>query len=295
MRLMSKIDLHMHTTVSDGSDAPEEIIGKIGDAGIGLFAVTDHDAVKGCRRVLDALRDSDADFICGAEFSCKDEKGKYHILGYSYVPDSPAILGLVDKGHALRMKKVTARLDYIKNEFGFEFPQEEIDALLAMDNPGKPHIGNLMVKYGYAKTKEEAIRGYINGIHFKSSYVRPEEAIEGILAAGGIPVLAHPFFGSGDQLIIGEEMDARLRRLMEYGLQGVETFYSGFSPKLIGQMLEFADKYALYVTAGSDYHGSNKLVRLGDTGMTEGEPLPAGMVSFLERVQTAHGGSLLLP
>ncbi|MBR0410822.1 MAG: PHP domain-containing protein [Eubacterium sp.] len=283
MSFNEKIDLHMHTTVSDGSDTPEKIITLVKKAGIHLFSVTDHDAVKGCQVIQEKLSDDDPAFICGAEFSCRDQMGKYHILGYHYDPEADAIRRLVDRSHGLRMRKVAARLDFIREEFGCVFPEEEIDALLSLDNPGKPHIGNLMVKYGYADSKETAINEYINKLRIKMEYVNPREAVEGILGSGGIPVLAHPFFGDGDQMIIGDEMEARLKRLMDFGLMGVEAFYSGFSPKLTREMLEFADRFDLLVTAGSDYHGSNKLVRLGDTGMTWLTPVK-GMRKFLDRI-----------
>ena len=263
------IDLHMHSTVSDGSDTPEKILSLVRDRGIEVFSLTDHDALKGCRTIKKHLAPGDPEFICGVEFSCKDEGGQYHILGYAYDTESESINAAVGKGHALRMKKVRARLDFIKDRFGFDFPDEEIRKLLSMDNPGKPHIGNLMVKYGYAATKEIAISDYINKLHLHSEYVRPEEAVAGILGSGGIPVLAHPFYGSGDQLILGEEMVRRLKTLIGYGLQGVEAYYSGFSPKLVGEMLSLANRYDLYVTAGSDYHGKNKLILLGDTGVDD--------------------------
>ena len=141
-----------------------------------------------------------------------------------------------------------------------------------------------MVKYGYAETKEKAIKEYINLFRVKNDYLRPEEAIYGILGSGGIPVLAHPAFGSGDELFLGKEMEERLLRLMEFGLRGMEVFYSGFTPKLRQEMLSLADKYGLYVTAGSDYHGSNKLVELGDTHLEIGQEMPRGMRRFLEAV-----------
>ena len=284
MDLNLKLDLHMHTTVSDGSDKPEEILENVRNTGIEFFSVTDHDAVKGCRIVRENLKEGDPMFINGAEFSCKDEHGKYHILGYNYDQDSESIQGLVDLGHYYRMTKVTARLEYIKEKYGFTFPQEEIDKLLSLDNPGKPHIGNLMVKYGYATDRRQAIREYIDGLRFKLEYVRPEEAIESILGAGGIPVLAHPSYGSGDQIIVGEEMDERLKRLIDFGLQGVEAYYSGFSERLTWEMLGFAKKYHLYVTAGSDYHGKNKLVVLGDTGCFDKNDVPDGLVRLIEAV-----------
>ncbi|MBR3289514.1 MAG: hypothetical protein IKI63_01910, partial [Clostridia bacterium] len=206
-------------------------------------------------------------FVCGVELSCRDESGKYHILGYGFDPQAPAINRVVEHSHRLRMEKVQKRLDGLQAEFGVSFPREEVDALFSMDNPGKPHIGNLMVKYGFAATKEDAIGNFINCIHVKSERIRPQEVISGILDSGGIPVLAHPVYGSGDQLILGEELADRVRRLTALGLKGLEAYYSGFTEKLRGMVLALADAHGLYVTAGSDYHGSNKMVALGDTGL----------------------------
>ena len=264
MREIRTIDLHMHTTVSDGTDTPEEILARVREAGIDLFSISDHDAIKGGQSLIPLLREGDPQFIPGIEFSCKDEQGQYHILGYGYDPEDEAIRAVVDLGHSYRMKKVRARLEFLKTQFGFTFPTEELMALVSLSNPGKPHIGNLMVKYGYAKTKEEAIRG--------------------ILQSGGIPVLAHPSYGNGSQLILGEDMDRRIRRLMDFGLQGLEGFYSGFTARLRGEILSFAERYDLYVTAGSDYHGTNKLVELGDTGLSEVSEWPEGLRRFLRDV-----------
>lgn len=287
MMFAEKIDLHMHTTVSDGTDTPEQILEYVKEAGITLFSVTDHDAVKGGETLLAVLRPGDPKFLTGAEFSCKEfttggKQEKFHILGYGYDPQAPAMRALVETGHAYRMEKLGMRLKALEKEFGFAFSKEDQAVLYGMDNPGKPHIGNLMVKYGYTGTKEEAITSYINKLHVRGQYFRPKEAIEGILGAGGIPVLAHPSYGSGDQLIIGEDMDRRLKKLMDFGLQGVEAFYSGFNPKLQNEILAFAEKYNLYVTAGSDYHGRNKLVKLGDTNLKEGMEYPDGLRRFLE-------------
>ena len=276
-----KIDLHMHSTVSDGTDTPKELLSRVRGAGLELFSLTDHDAIKGCAAVRAALRPGDPLFVCGAEFSCRDEEGKYHVLGYGYDPDSPHIRALVEEGHAIRMRKTAARLEKLNRLFGIVFPEEEVQALLALDNPGKPHLGNLMVKYGYAETKEQAITDFIDKTKVRSEYLRPEQAIEGILKAGGIPVLAHPAFGSGSELVRGEEMERRLQRLTGMGLRGLECFYSGFSPDIIAEELFLAEKYDLYVTAGSDYHGKNKPVRLGDTHLETAPDMPEGMRRFL--------------
>lgn len=272
----------MHSTVSDGTDTPEKLLENVKAQGITMFSVTDHDAVKTGSIIRGLLSEGDPAFVPGVEFSCKDENGKYHILGYGFDPGHEAVRTVVEHGHSLRMEKVMARLDFLRSEFGFAFPEEEIALLLSLDNPGKPHIGNLMVKYGYAESKEQAIREFVDRIRFGSEYVRPEEAIEGIIAGGGIPVLAHPFYGSGDELILGEDMELRLRRLIGYGLRGMEACYSGFTAKLRGEALDLAKKYDLFVTAGSDYHGTNKLVKLGDTGLDGESEYPEGLRRFLE-------------
>lgn len=278
-----KIDLHMHTVISDGTDQPEEILAKIKAEGFGLFSITDHDALKAGVEIRKIREEKDPSFITGVEFSCRDEKGKYHILGYHYDLEGPSINAVIEKGHGFRIEKTRWRIHRLGEMFGFYFPEEEVEKLLSLDNPGKPHIGNLMVKYGFAETKEQAIKEYINKAGSKTSHVRPEEAIEGILKSGGIPILAHPTFGDGEQLIMGEEMEERIKELIGYGLEGIEAYYSGFTPRITGELLSYAEKYDLLVTAGSDYHGSNKLVRLGDTGLDNTKDGSKGLFRFLDR------------
>ncbi len=279
-----RMDLHMHSTISDGTDTPAELLENVRKAGIELFALTDHDAVKGCGALRGLLRGDGPMLLSGAEFSCRDEEGKYHILGYRFDPEHPAILRVVETGHGYRMNKLRTRLESLEKTYGFAFPGDAVRRLLTMDNPGKPHIANLMVELGYAKSREEAIGRYINLCPARSEYVRPEEAIRGILESGGIPVLAHPAFGSGDQRITGETMERRLRRLTGFGLRGVEGFYPKYTPMMREEILAFAERFGLLITAGSDYHGTNKPVALGDTGLDPAQPLPAGLLRFLEEV-----------
>ena len=275
----------MHTSVSDGSDSLEELLGKVRALGLDLFAVTDHDAILGGQQMPELLAPGDPAFLCGVEFSCRDEDGKYHILGYGYDPYSEAISAVVEEGHGYRMQKLGERLQFLEESFGVPFSPEDRDWLYSLDNPGKPHIARLLVQYGYAKTINDAIHEYIDLKRFQNKNVRPETAIEGILKSGGIPVLAHPCYGSGDELILGEEMETRLQKLLGFGLQGMECYYSGFTPKLSRQMLSLAGKYDLYVTAGSDYHGTTKMVALGDNGLEDVSEGPAGLHRFLKDVK----------
>ena len=279
-----KIDLHMHSRVSDGTDSPLELLGKVRGAGLEVFSLTDHDAIKGCAEIRSNIKAGDPRFITGAEFSCRDELGKYHILGYGFDMQAGAMPEFIEDSHNTRMKKIEARLAFLKSEMGIEFPEEERKTLLALDNPGKPHIANLMVKYGYAESKELAFQNTLNRLPVLVSYIRPEQAIEAILAGGGVPVLAHPSYGDGDQLIMGNDLDNRVRRLVDFGLRGLEAFYSGFTPQITNEVLDLADRYDLYVTAGSDYHGSNKMIVLGDVGMLGPEARSARLDAFLGRV-----------
>lgn len=282
------MDFHIHSTVSDGTDHPLEIISAIKKSGIRYFSLTDHDALEGCRMIRAALQaddiDSELHFINGIEFSCKDDEGKYHILGYGYDENYPDIQKMVDKAHGFRISKVEGRLAFLKDQYGFTFQESDLQELFALSNPGKPHIGNLMARYGYAPNKDAAITDYINKYKSPDKYLEPQEAIEAILSSGGIPVLAHPYFGSGSEKIFGKEMIYRLRRLMGMGLEGVEAFYSGFSEDLSAEMIYLASKYDLYVTAGSDYHGTNKTISLGQTGFSSETDLPEGLVRFLDRM-----------
>ena len=279
------IDLHMHSTVSDGTDTPAELLARVKEAGIVLFSVTDHDAVGGSMQIKSLLKEGDPAFIFGAEFSCEDEGGKYHILAYGYEPQAAAMQELTRTCHDYRMNKVTQRLDFLEKEFGFTFSDADRAALFARPNPGKPHIANLMVQLGYVPSMSVAFKEYLNRFKSVEKRIRPEVAIQAIALSGGIPVLAHPAYGSGDELIIGKDMEDRLVRLMQCGIRGVEAFYSGFSRTLQDGILSLAEKYGLYVTAGSDYHGTNKMVRLGDTNLKNSDTYPTGLQRFIQDVK----------
>lgn len=281
---LHKIDLHMHSVISDGTDTPEELLSKVKAAGIGLFSLTDHDAIAGAEIVKKKRGPEDPLFISGVEFSCRDVFGKYHILGYGYDSSAPAINDLVNTGHSSRIIKLERRLEALRNQFGFRFSDEDVSLLFANKNPGKPHIANLMVKYGYAADKDHAFSAYLNHLKIANIHFLPEEAISAVLESGGIPVLGHPSYGSGDERIMGVRLDKRLQRLINFGLQGVEGYYSTFSPQMQKEVLGMAEKYDLYVTAGSDYHGKNKMIMLGDNNLSDVRQAPRGLHRFLEDV-----------
>ena len=112
-------------------------------------------------------------------------------------------------------------------------------------NPGKPHIANLMIQYGYADSIDQAFTQYLNKKKFHSKNIHPKQAIEAILSAGGIPILAHPTYGSGDELILSNQMKERIEYLMDFGLEGLEAYYSGFTDRIQNELLDFAQKLSI--------------------------------------------------
>ena len=275
----------MHSTWSDGTDTPRNLLKKVREAGIDVFSVTDHDEYRGILELNKHQGKQPEDgapaFIPGTEFSCRDGGDKFHILGYAYDTEAPSIRGLFDAVRTIRMQKAENRIRFLKQNFGFTFSDEEYSALMRNHNPGKPHIAKLMVNHGYAENISEAIDRYIAGYHGPERRIKPEEAIEAILAADGLPVLAHGPFGDGGQDLGPEEMERRVSRLKAAGLAGVEAYYSGFSAAQRDMMLDLADRNGLTVTAGSDYHGSIKAVRLGDTGPGDPAEKAARLADFL--------------
>ena len=263
-------DLHMHSSFSDGSDTPKQLLENVCRAGLDVFSLTDHDATEGCAVLQQYLRPDSPRFIPGVELSCKDKEGKYHVLGYAYNVQKESIRAAVDFTHNTRMEKQKNRFKYLEEAHGFVFPPEDKAELLSRKNPGKPHFAALMLKRGYTDSIDQGFE-ILAGYHGKEPSLSPEDAMDAILQADGIPVLAHGILGDGSKKLTPEEIESRVARLKASGLMGLECYYSKYTPEQKEIMLSLADKYNLFVTAGSDYHGSAKTVRLGDTNSPDPE------------------------
>ncbi len=283
-----KIDLHLHTNCSDGTDTPEELLAKVRAAGIELFAVTDHDTIK-CTGIMPGLLGKDGpDYVNGSEFSCKEwvngTEEKYHILGYGFDPENEEINAVIRKGRSLRMQKAEKRLEFLEKEYGFTFSREDLDAFFSMNSPAKPHLARMMVRYRYARDVDDAVENYIDNMK-EEYHLIPQEAIRGILAAGGIPVLAHPPYGDGKGDFSGKVLEDRVVKLVGYGIEGLEGYYHKYSDSRRAEVLGLAEKYGLYVTAGSDYHGKTKTVPIGLTHLPDASAGPEGLRRFLKDVR----------
>lgn len=277
-----KFDLHIHSTASDGTDSPEVLLENIKNAGIGIFALTDHDTINGVLEMQKIVPD-DIVFIKGIEFSCKTEAGKCHILGYNYDENAPEFKAIIDEGREKRRRKLDSRIEFLKNNFGIIFSENELSELYGMNSVGKPHLGNLLVAKGYADNRNEAIEKYINPCKTGSDRLDGKMVIEAILATGGIPVWAHPLGGTGEKLLTDEQFADQLALLKSAGLKGLECFYSRYDEKQIQFLLETAEENGLFTSGGSDYHGTNKTVRLGELN-SFGNIITSEMITLLQHI-----------
>ena len=280
--MAGQIDLHMHSTASDGTDTPAELVNKVAQAGIRVFALTDHDTVAGMEGIRSLVPEG-MTFIPGIELSCRMPSGKCHILGYGCDTCSPAFQKILSAGAALRRAKLEKRLDFLC-ERGITFPEEEVVRLRNMSSAGKPHLGNLMVKYGYANTKKEAIENTINLCRTESSRVPAKLAVQSILASGGIPVWAHPLGGEGEDEIPEAQFQTMLAELIGYGLRGLECFYSKYPLSRCQWLAGIAEERGLLISGGSDYHGANKSIALG-TLNNQKEPVCAKALTIINAAE----------
>ena len=263
--MASKVDLHIHTTASDGADSPRALAEKIAAAGLELFSVTDHDTVAGAME-MEKIVPEGVRYIRGVEFSCVSPAGKCHILGYGYDPDHPAFRGALAEGRRLRLEKLDRRLEQLRRDHGIELTQAERTWLMSLGSPGKPHLGQIIRNRGLAPDLDGAIRGFIRDVPGRDR-IEAKMAIEAITAAGGFPVWAHPLGGEGEKRLTEEKFEALLETLLGYGLRGMECRYSRYGRKESEFLLDHAARLGLTPTGGSDYHGSNKKdIQLGQLG-----------------------------
>ncbi len=275
-----KADLHLHSRFSDGSDSAQALARKIVEGGFSSVALTDHDTDEGNAPLASLLPES-VRFIPGIEFTCIMPRGRCHILGYSFDEKNAAFREAIEEGKRRRRQKLERRLAYLKDTHGIVFDEIELASLYALPTVGKPHIASLLVKRGMAVSIKDAIDRYMSrGKIYAEDRLPADYAIKAILAAGGVPVWAHPLGGEGEAHLDAEEFSARLAYLKEKGIMGLECYYSRYTGEESAFLLEAAEKNGLLVSGGSDYHGINKDIPIG-TLCADGESVSAEKLSVL--------------
>jgi len=275
-----RIDLHTHSTASDGTDSPAELVAVAAAAGLGAVALTDHDTTAGWRAAVEALP-SGMRLVPGAELSCESDDGRggrigVHLLAYLFDPQAPAIVAEQRRLRDERRARVRTIADRMADD-GLPVDADEILDLVGPEGTaGRPHVAQALVRAGLCETVDEAFANYLSG---RRGYYVPrrdtpvEEAIAMISAAGGVTVLAHPF-AFGRRPTVAPEVIADLARR---GLTGVEVDHPNHDPAAREELGALAKDLGLVRTGSSDYHGTNKTIGIGQetTAVEEFEALVA--------------------
>lgn len=258
-----RIDLHTHSTASDGTQSPEEVVASAHEARLDVMALTDHDTVAGWGEAAGAAARLGVGLVRGVEISCAHRGASVHLLGYLV---DPAHAGLAAEFARARESRVT-RLEVMVERMaadGIPITYEQVRAQVPSGaTEGRPHIADALVAAGVVTDRNEAFERYLaNSSRYYVRHYAPDAvaAVRLVVAAGGVAVHAHPFsgtrgFGVGDELV--EEMAAA-------GLAGIEADHRDHTPEARDRARALAARLGLLVTGSSDYHGSGKDNRLGE-------------------------------
>jgi predicted metal-dependent phosphoesterase TrpH len=258
-----KIDLHTHTSYSDGTDTPAELINKALAAGISIIGLTDHDSISGWQEATNALRVG-ISLVPGAEISCQTSDGiSVHILGLLFDSNNSELMDTLEKTRENRhgrMEKIIARI----NEAGIDITMNDVlEQLSNGATLGRPHLADALVKKGIVASRDEAFTQMLhnNSKYYVSHYSpTPEAAIKLIKAAGGVSVIAHPMASHRGRTISQETFGS----IIQAGLDGIEVDHRDHSPDEKLQLIQLASESNLVMTGASDYHGNGKLNTLGE-------------------------------
>jgi 3',5'-nucleoside bisphosphate phosphatase len=245
------IDLHTHSTASDGIYSPTELLHKAKEAGLRVLALTDHDTTGGLEEAARAARTLDIDFIPGIEINTDVSGGEVHVLGYFIEfqrPEFQAVLKVLRDARERRGQRMVELL----NEHGVNIAWDRVREI-AQGSVGRPHVAKALQEAGYVQTIGEAFDKYIgNGCYaYVPRYkLTPEDAVHLVASANGLPVIAHPLELPG--LAVLREW---LPGLCEAGMAGLETYYGLYTPENERELLALAREYDVIPTGGSDFHG----------------------------------------
>lgn len=268
--MASGVDLHLHTTNSDGRLTPTELIRLAAGKGLKVVSVTDHDSTEGLAEANETVREfPQMRIIPGIELSTDIPGDEIHMLGYFIKYDDAQFQDTLlrfRRGRVERAQLMVEKLDAL----GIHLEWDRVQAIAGEGSVGRPHIALAMVEAGYCTEPQYAFPEYLgrNGLAYvERPKMMPAEAVEMILGIGGVPVLAHPAYMT--------DMRSNIAELVPAGLVGMEVYYSRYKPALVQELAQLAKSHGLIPCGGSDYHG------LGNSD----EPLPGSQGPPMETVE----------
>ncbi len=247
---MSKVDLHIHSTASDGRLSPADIVCHSAERGLSVIAITDHDTIDGVASALIAAKALPGlKVIPGIELSTDVPQGEVHVLGYFIDYTDREFQATLEGLRNSRLKRAQGMIIKLKN-LGIHIDWERVREIAGEGSIGRPHIAQAMLEKGYISSMKEAFTRYISRegpAYVEREKMTPVEAMELVLKVNGLPVLAHPFTTNNPEVLIVE--------LKAAGLVGIEAYYDSYTADEINELVSFANRYNLIATGGSDYHG----------------------------------------
>jgi 3',5'-nucleoside bisphosphate phosphatase len=254
---MGNIDLHLHTTASDGAMSPSEMVRYAKSKGLQAIAITDHDTIEGLGEGLAEGARTGLEVIPGIEISAEHSPGSMHLLAYFFDIHHPLLnerLAYLQQARAERNPKIIENL----NRLGVRITYEEVVKASGGGQVGRPHFAQVLEEKGYVRSFQEAFERYLRKgapAYVDKFRFTPKEALHFVKEANGVAVLAHPnTLGMNGH----SELEALVLRLVEFGLAGIEVYYPEHSPPEVAQYKLLAERHGLVMTGGTDYHGLEK-------------------------------------
>ncbi len=247
---MSKVDLHIHSTASDGRHNPQEIVRKAAGLGLEVIALTDHDSVDGIAPALEEARKLDRlKFIPAVEVSTDVPSGEVHVLGYFIDYTSEELAAALERFRSSREGRAQGMVDRLAG-LGVHISWERVREIAGTGTVGRPHIAQAMLEKRYIRSIGEAFGRYIardGPAYVEREKMTPVEAVQLILRSRGVAVMAHPF--------TVPEPEATIVEMKAAGMAGIEAYYGSYTDEDVGTLIALAKNHGLLVTGGSDYHG----------------------------------------